>query len=209
MLKTANQIGKRGSARYDYVPCFVCGRERWVEVRHGKPRSTACRYCRHVARILNKPPADRFWDKVRVGDDCWVWTGGLYEGGYGNFLYYTGKNIGAHRYSWIYHYGEIPQGLQVLHKCDNPPCVNPEHLFLGTHQDNMDDMMAKDRQQHSHGEDHYNSRLTLKQVTDIRKSPLLARELANIYEVSRSHISAIKNLTKWKNQNALAEPFGG
>ncbi len=204
MLKTAKQIGKRGSARYDYVPCFVCRRKRWVEVRRGNPRSSTCSSCRHIARIYNKPPQDRFWAKVNKTADCWIWSGGCYEDGYGNFLY-MGKSIGAHRYSWIYHYGEIPQGLQVLHKCDCPSCVNPQHLFLGTHKDNMKDMISKGRQQHVNGEAHYNSRLTLKQVSDIRKSPLLARELANIYEVSRSHISAIKNLTKWKNQNELAE----
>jgi len=93
------------------------------------------------------PVEKRFWGKVQKTDSCWIWTGGTNGHGYGSLVIdHTGNHrIYAHRLSWIIHYGEILNGLQVLHKCDNPLCVNPEHLFLGTQKDNMDDMMAKGR----------------------------------------------------------------
>lgn len=87
---------------------------------------------------------------VNKTGSCWVWTGGLARGGYGIFML---KSIGigkkkfkrAHRYSWEIHFGEIPNQLLVLHKCDNPPCVNPDHLFLGTQTDNVRDLVQKGR----------------------------------------------------------------
>lgn len=90
-----------------------------------------------------KPAADRFWAKVAKGDDCWLWTGAVagYPGNdYGAFN--KGK---AHRFSWELHRGPIPAGLFVLHKCDVTRCVRPDHLFLGTQKDNMQDMVAKGR----------------------------------------------------------------
>jgi hypothetical protein len=87
----------------------------------------------------------RFWSKVDKSGECWVWTAkALCENGYGRF--YVGKKpLRAHRYSWELANGPITDGLFVCHRCDNPPCVNPAHLFLGTHQDNMQDMVAKGR----------------------------------------------------------------
>ncbi len=92
-----------------------------------------------------------FWARVTKGDSksCWNWTGGKNEKGYGA-LRFLGERILAHRLSWIIHNGPIPEhdsyhGFCILHRCDNPSCVNPDHLFLGTHQDNMDDMVAKNR----------------------------------------------------------------
>lgn len=92
------------------------------------------------------PLADRFWSRVaRKGpDDCWLWTGGLFGFGYGA-CWYEGRTTQAHRLSWEMAHGPIPDGLAVLHRCDNPPCVNPSHLFLGTLADNTYDMMRKGR----------------------------------------------------------------
>lgn len=104
------------------------------------------------------PVETRFWTKVdRDGSPpehvpgigrCWIWTGMKHPPGYG-LLWLSNKDnprsVLAHRFSYELHNGPIPEGMFICHRCDNPPCVRPEHLFLGTHQDNMDDMHAKGR----------------------------------------------------------------
>lgn len=91
------------------------------------------------------PLEERFWDKVDKCDDgCWNWLGSLAGGGYGG-IGVNGKMMYAHRISWEISFGKIPNGLWVLHRCDNKRCIRPDHLFLGTHQDNMDDMKSKGR----------------------------------------------------------------
>ena len=87
---------------------------------------------------------ERFWSKVNKTGDCWLWTGVRVGIGYGQ-IYLNGKKTPAHRVSWLLHHGIIPNGLLVLHKCDNPPCVNPNHLFTGTNSDNMKDAYIKGR----------------------------------------------------------------
>lgn len=93
-----------------------------------------------------KDPKILFWRHVQKTEKCWLWTGngsgpkGVY-GGFNN----RGKKIKAHRFSWEMHYGSIPAGLNVLHSCDTPRCVNPAHLFLGTMKDNTQDMVQKGR----------------------------------------------------------------
>lgn len=93
---------------------------------------------------------ERFWLRVMKTDTCWIWNGWSGNKNYGRMSIYDKgkmKNIPtlAHRVSWELHNGKIPHGIHVLHKCDNPPCVNPDHLFLGTHKDNMMDMSKKGR----------------------------------------------------------------
>jgi len=98
---------------------------------------------------LSEP--ERFWSKVEKSDEidaCWNWTASTFDGGYGQFRVggRAGKNLIATRWLWVSMFGPIPNGLWVLHKCDNPRCCNPKHLFLGTHLDNIRDRDAKGRQ---------------------------------------------------------------
>lgn len=108
-----------------------------------------------------KNPIDRFWAKVNkngpmceaLGTKCWIWTGWKFaETGYGGFDIQFKKNL-AHRYSYEISIGEIPEGLNVCHKCDNPPCIRPDHFFLGTDTDNMQDATRKGRL--PKGDQHY------------------------------------------------------
>lgn len=87
---------------------------------------------------------NRFFEKVAKTSDCWAWLAGKDKDGYGK-IKINGKTLQAHRVSWVIHNGCIPEGLSVLHVCDNPSCVNPKHLFTGTTLDNMRDRDAKGR----------------------------------------------------------------
>lgn len=90
------------------------------------------------------PTDERFWRHVKKTNTCWLWIGADDGNGYGVFNL-DGKAVKAPRMSWALTFGPIPDGLFVLHRCDHPPCVNPQHLFLGTHTDNMKDMVSKGR----------------------------------------------------------------
>lgn len=90
-------------------------------------------------------PVERFMSRVAVDPDgCWLWTGLADQHGYGR-IHFEGRVTRAHRVSWMIHEGPIPEGQKVLHRCDTPACVRPDHLFLGTQADNMADMNAKGR----------------------------------------------------------------
>lgn len=152
--------------------------------------------------IPGRPPtpiSERFWLKVRKGDvdSCWVWTGGTNADGYGRIRAEGCHALQqAHRVSWELHNGQpVPDSLMVLHRCDNPPCVNPAHLFLGTNTDNMRDMAKKGRNKSAN-----NTRLTEGQVRAIRQrhaSGEQRRHLALEYGVTRWHISGIVCRRSW------------
>lgn len=146
--------------------------------------------------------AERFWRKVDKTGDCWVWTGGKHKDGYG-LTGVTGKTELAHRVAWEFTNGKIPEGLHVLHKCDNPPCVRPDHLFVGTHLDNMQDMNNKGRLKTTGmaGEKHPLSVLSEVNVLDIREmaKTMTQTSIALIYKVSRQAVGDIVCRRNWRH----------
>jgi len=145
-----------------------------------------------------KPTADRLADvEYEPNTGCWLWSGPLTRGGYGVMpVRRPGSSTGwgatrAHRTSYEHHVGPIPDGLHVLHKCDTRACINPDHLFLGTHGENMRDMVAKGRHVRAS-----NSRsITDEQVFSIRLNPdgQTGAAMARMYGVSEACISRIRN----------------
>lgn len=109
--------------------------------------------CRGPNLLAMDTSVARFWQSVRIGaqTECWEWTGSRETGGYGHFRV-AGKLARTHRFSWQLHFGPIPKGSLVCHHCDNPPCVRPDHLFLGTDLDNNHDMIRKGRQRKAIGD---------------------------------------------------------
>ena len=104
----------------------------------------------HRKLVLSQKHIDSFWAKVeKTGEDsCWKWKGFKNKQGYGRMGVGPSQCVNAHRVSWTIHNGPIPKGMFVCHQCDNPECTNPKHLFVGTRQDNTNDMMIKKRSRH-------------------------------------------------------------
>ncbi len=141
-----------------------------------------------LGRRNGRPLADRFWERVNKSDGCWLWTGGKSTSGYGQICVTTGRIERTHRVSWFLATGEWPpSGLHVCHHCDTPTCVRPDHLFLGTHQDNMRDMVSKGRS----GVHKDLSDDEAKAVRELHVSGVGAQELAARFEVSDSTVQAI------------------
>lgn len=170
---------------------------------------------------------DRFFDRFDIAENgCWIWNATLIK--MGRYFYgaiagkidgvryvKTGINMGAHRVSWILHYGAIPagegsHGTVVMHKCDNPLCVNPEHLMLGSQQDNVADMNAKKRGSTvgfvvATGTKHRNSRLTAEQLQYVLTSERSAPDIAKEYGVSRHLISDVRCGKRYKEETNFEE----
>lgn len=116
---------------------------------------------------------ERFWSKVDKSGDCWIWTGACDSKGYGHLSAggAGGKTIKAARLAYELTYGPVPEGMSVLHRCDNPVCVNPAHLFTGTQADNLQDMTLKGRRRYREhkGSENGRAKLSESQVFEIRK----------------------------------------
>lgn len=123
--------------------CETCGAG--FSVPPSYARRGVGRYCSRQCYLdRSGPPEDQFWSKVDKSGECWIWTGRRGPRGYGRFRIGS-KAPGAHRVAYELTYGPIPDELIVCHHCDNPPCVRPDHLFLGTHLDNAADRDSKGR----------------------------------------------------------------
>ncbi len=170
-------------------PRRVCAECDWNPTQH---RTT----CRSYA---GPPPIERIKAKTTYEPGgCWIFTGATKSDGYGT-IRDKDKTVTVHRVSWLAHNGPIPINRQVLHRCDRPACWNPDHLFLGTHQDNMRDRQQKRRM--PYGERGPSAKLTYEKVATIRtllSSGRSANSLAKEYGVAAQTIDAIRDRRTWK-----------
>jgi hypothetical protein len=144
----------------------------------------------------------RFWSKVAIGDGCWNWTAGplgYRKTHYGQF-WFRGSMRRATRVAWEIVNGRWPGEMHVLHKCDNPRCVRPSHLFLGTAADNMQDMKNKGRgDTGARGEKHHQTPLKKSDVVAIRADSRLQKTIAAAYGISQTAVSNIKLRKSWRH----------
>lgn len=186
--------------------CPQCGKQfgpgRWPNnFRTAKFCGARCAHARK--KFTPEQVATAFWakvDKTSSPKGCWLWTGALQRDGYAHFGQ-NAKTRSAHRYAYEQLVGPIPDGLDLLHSCDDRACVNPAHMWTGTHQENMLDAKAKGR--HAHGE-RAKSKLTEAQVREIKRDYVAvhchktnSKELAERYGVSTAAISAIIRGDAW------------
>lgn len=164
--------------------------------------------------VMSRPKEDireRFWRYVKKnkGGGCWIWTGSRIRRGYGQFMVGR-KNMKAHRVSFmIIHGNPNPQNLLVLHKCDNPPCVNPAHLFLGTAKQNVEDMFSKGRQHDRKGEKNGQSKLSSEEVLKIcrlLKGGTSQSRVAALFGLNQTTVGDISRGKIWGHVTGIKRP---
>lgn len=154
-----------------------------------------------MAKTGPKPKsiATRFWEKVDKSGDCWIWTGYTNPAGYGTFGMDRSVKL-AHRVAYEMLVVPIPVGMCLCHRCDNPPCVNPAHMFVGTQRDNTNDAMEKRRLQR--GSRNGRAKLTEGLVFDIRAMRFRGfpiKHIAEMFEITESTVSSVVNRKTWKH----------
>ncbi len=152
---------------------------------------------------MNERLVASLWRNVSFGESCWQWTGKITNSGYGQIVRRKDGGVVswlAHRLAWTLLRGPIPEGMFVLHKCDNRRCVNSDHLFVGTQADNMRDMVRKGRAKH--GAEHAKSKLTEEKVREIRRlrtEGWTLRRLAAHFGVTRDAIWKVSTKSSWRH----------
>lgn len=182
-----------------------------------KPAPTRCAKCGYanggafsvcpICKVPLTPFAEKFLRYVEHSDDgCWLWRGCRTSDGYGRahageFRTAGSKTALAHRLSWLLHNSDIPDGQYVCHRCDVRPCVNPDHLFLGTAKDNTQDCIAKGRARRGRlrGQEHGRARLTEKDAREVLASKDSDQALADRFGVNKTTIYSIRVGRNWKH----------
>jgi hypothetical protein len=178
--------------------CENCGSEYLRPAGYSARQWVLRRFCNHKcqAEFQREDVSVRFERFFRRGEpnECWEWSGGRHGKGYGQFGNPTTK---AHRVAWELYRGPVPDGLHVLHSCDNPPCVNPNHLFLGTNLDNVNDKVAKGRAKSLRGEASPSAQISEVIARKIRADPRTQGVIAAEYGLAQTTVSAIKRRIIW------------
>lgn len=205
--------GKLLNKKYGYLTTIVylgdrkylckckCGNKKIVisgNLATGHIKSSGCLRSIHRKNYQSDMKA-KLIGKIKKINGCWEWQGSRNKKGYGHLSYKRKVEL-AHRISWLMFKGKIPNDMKVCHKCDNPPCINPSHLFLGSQKENVKDMFQKKRKIHE-GINHPGAKLTNENIKEIRK---LLREgktqqyIADKYNISNGHVGSIKHRRTWK-----------
>lgn len=183
----------RTFAAYPSQHRIYCSRRCYWTAMSGTAKGFSGRYVIHTD--------DDFWNLVDKSGACWIWRGRRNKRGYGHPCIH-GRPILAHRHAWILTRGEIPAGLCALHHCDNPPCVNPDHLYLGTYADNARDREERGRRIYAHGSALAHARLTEKAVLEIRarcSAGETQRALAREFNVNYRTIGVVVRRQTWRH----------
>lgn len=154
-----------------------------------------------AGHVYKRDPVDRFLSRVDTSGGCWLWTGPVDGGGYG-LLTFQGVPISAHRVSYLLHNGDLPTGSLICHHCDNPPCVNPDHLYAGDFHTNARDAVARNRYVPRPGEENPAALLTTERVTEIRRRWQAGEpqaRLAREFGISTSQTHRIVHGESWRH----------